>query len=172
MKYDTIIAIDPGISNGGLTVLRDGKLTCYKLSKLKDFTDLKDVLMRYKEISDNPICFIEDVGNLRPSDLVDFKAYNIQKLGRHVEMLKNIMHFIGIPFVMVHAKSWQSYLKLKGPKGETDTDRKNRYKTAAGIYFKTVKPTLWNADALLILVFGFRKVNQEPDWVEDRICRN
>ena len=85
-----------------------------------------------------------------------------------LQQLKDIMAVEGIPPCLVHPISWQTYLKLR-KKNEDKTERKNRYKDAAGHYYPEVKPTLWNADAILLMHFGRLKQQREPEWIKENL---
>jgi hypothetical protein len=168
-NYDCIIGIDPG-SNGGIAIWRQG--SPIKTVKMpKSLIDIRDLFQYIKGITLAPIVFIEKV-QLRSDDISDNpgKAFRIQQLLMSYQQLKDYIAVEDIPYVQVHPMSWQSYLKLRKQK-EDKTERKNRYKEAAGYYYPGTKPTLWNADALLIMHFGRLKCRNEPQWVQDNLPR-
>lgn len=162
-EFDAVLGIDPG-SQGGISVYRNGKADVVKMPKKLE--DIREYLQYIKSVSKHPIVFLEKL-QLRMDDINDNpgKAFRIQKLLMAFQQLKDFIQVEGIPFVLVHPMSWQSYLKLRR-QAETKTERKNRYKDAAGIYYPTIKPTLWNADALLIMHFGRLKLHDDPNWVK------
>lgn len=166
-NYDCVIGIDPG-SNGGIAVWRPG--TPVKTVKMpRDLVDIRDLLQYIKSIAKSPIVFLEKV-QLRSDDIKDNpgKAFRIQQLLMAFQQLKDYIAVEGVPYVMVHPISWQSYLKLRKQR-EEKTERKNRYKDAAAYYYPGVKVTLWNADAILLMHFGRLKCHNEPSWVQDNL---
>jgi hypothetical protein len=161
--YKIIIAIDPG-ANGSIThiKLKDGKPISLPISvKMPiDFKEINQYLSIITEGLDRTLCFIEKVG-MRPADMQGGKAFGIMKLLKNFEFLKAACVENNIGFIEVHPSTWQHFLKLKLVKGKTkesDKDRKNRYKEVAQQYFPSVKVTLSNSDALLIMVFGLIKL--------------
>lgn len=163
IDYDVVLGIDPG-SNGGISVCyHDGNVKTIKMPK--ELSDIRQLLSYVKDVSVNPIVFVEKV-QLRSDDISDNpgKAFRIQQLLMSFQRLKDYIEIENIPYVQVHPVTWQSYLKLR-KKGEEKKDRKDRYKMAAGHYYPTVKPTLWNADAILIMHFGRLKIQNDPNWV-------
>lgn len=167
MNFDCVIGIDPG-SNGGIVTWRpNAKLQAIKMPK--DLSEIREYLQYIKSISERPIVFLEKV-QLRADDVKDNpgKAFRIQQLLMSFQQLKDFISVENIPYVQVHPVSWQSYLKLK-KQNEEKTERKNRYKQAAAHYYPEIKPTLWNADAVLIMHFGRLKLRNEPQWVRENL---
>ena len=167
LDFDCICGIDPG-SNGGIAVWRPNQpLQTIKMPK--DLSELRGYLQYIKEITKSPIVFLEKV-QLRADDVKDNpgKAFRIQQLLMAFQRLKDYIEVENIPYVQVHPVTWQSFLKLR-KKGEEKKERKDRYKMAAGHYYPNVKPTLWNADALLIMHFGRLKCKNDPDWVSENV---
>ena len=163
-KYDCVIGIDPG-SNGGIAVWKSEDPKIETITMPKNIADLRIYLQHIKSIRKKPIVFVEKV-QLRSDDVNQNpgKAFRIQQLLMAFQQLKDYIAVEGIPYVQVHPITWQAYLKLRKAK-EEKKDRKNRYKAAAGHYYPTVKPTLWNADAILIIHFGRLKIQNDPNWV-------
>jgi len=165
LQIDTIIGIDPGAA-GGIAMWRPNHpVTVYKMPK--NLYDLTAFWEHVKTISEHPMIFIEKV-QLRMDDLQGGKAFRIQEMLKGFETLKTIITMSQIPFVQVHPMSWQSTLHLR-VKGEEKADRKNRYKKAAGEYYPEIKPTLWSADALLIMHFGRTKKMIDPGWIIENL---
>lgn len=176
LNIDCIIGIDPGAS-GGIALWRpNAEVKVIKMPK--DLMELRDYFEYVKEIASNPVVFIEKV-QMRPDDVLPAnspqehranmgKAYRIQKMLEDFQKLKTIIEFADIPYIQVHPMSWQSYLHLR-KKGEDKQTRKNRYKAAAGEYYPTIKATLWNSDALLIMHFGRMKKIQDPKWILENL---
>lgn len=170
IKIDCVIGIDPG-ANGGLAVFIPGN-TVKAVKMPKDLMDLRDFFAYYAETY-KPIIFLEKL-TVRPDDVEIMpdgkpnmgKMYRIQKLMGNYEHLRALIESSGIPYVMVHALKWQSTLKLrvKGLK-EEKAERKRRYAEKAAQLYPTVKITLWNSDAILILHFGRYMLANEISWV-------
>lgn len=168
MKVDCIIGIDPGAS-GGIAVKRDGDLMkVYKMPK--DMRELTVLMNHYKDISEHPLVFIEKV-QLHHGDMsneVPGKAFQIQKMLANFQQLKDFVEFAEVPFIQVHPMSWQSFLKLR-KKGEEKKDRKNRYKNFAQQLYPEIRATLWNADAMLMVRFGEKKLEIDENWVWENL---
>ena len=178
MKIDCIIGIDPG-SNGGIVVWRPNhNATAIKMPK--DINEIRDFLNYYKEIC-TPIVFLEKL-SVRPDDVTVEdaganmgKLYRIQKMLQNFEQLKAIISVCDIPFVMAHPMKWQNELKLRAKisrKKEEKSERKRRYKEIAGNLYPELKPTLWNADATLIMHFGRYILRNNPGWVRQNLPSN
>lgn len=170
MKIDCIIGIDPGSSNGGIAVYVPGENV--KTVKMpKDVADIATFLAYYKE-NYNPVVFLEKL-NMRIDDVTveDGKAnmgkmFRMQKLMANYEHLKAVIEIAGVPYVMVHPYSWQSKLKLRVRGQQEDkAERKRRYAKVAGEWYPTIRITLWNADAVLIMHFGRWALMNDLKWV-------
>lgn len=170
ININCVIGIDPG-ANGGIAVFIPGDHP--KVVKMpKDVTELADFL-QYYAATYKPIVFLEKL-SVRPDDVEMMpngkpnmgKMYRIQKLMGNYEHLRALIESSGIPYVMVHALKWQSILKLrvKGLK-EEKAERKRRYAEKAAQLYPTVKITLWNSDAILIMHFGRYMLANEISWV-------
>ena len=170
ININCVIGIDPG-ANGGIAVFIPGDHP--KVVKMpKDVTELADFL-QYYAATYKPIVFLEKL-SVRPDDVEIMpdgkpnmgKMYRIQKLMGNYEHLRALIESSGIPYVMVHALKWQSILKLrvKGLK-EEKVERKRRYAEKAAQLYPTVKITLWNSDAILIMHFGRYMLANEISWV-------
>lgn len=170
INITAVIGIDPG-ANGGIAVFIPGDHP--KVVKMpKDVTELADFL-QYYAATYKPIVFLEKL-SVRPDDVEIMpdgqpnmgKMYRIQKLMGNYEHLRALIESSGIPYVMVHALKWQSTLKLrvKGLK-EEKAERKRRYAEKAAQLYPTVKITLWNSDAILIMHFGRYMLANEISWV-------
>lgn len=177
MKVDCIIGIDPG-ANGGIAVYRVYGQKVDVLKMPKELSDLTDYLRYIKSIC-CPIIFLEKL-NVRPDDVVQQtedslnlgKLYRIQKMLAQYEKLKILIELCGIPFVMVHPIKWQSELKIRIIKKgfhEEKADRKRRYKEIVCRLYPNIKPTLWNADAVLIMHFGRYMLQNKLNWVLENI---
>lgn len=171
IKINCIIAIDPG-ANGGIAIYR---LECpIKTVKMpKTLEELKNYIEYWQGIS-RPLVFIEKL-SVRPDDISlgvgganMGKLFRIQKMIANYEQLKTTIELLGIPFVLVHPMKWQNALKLR-VKGEEKAKRKARYKDVAQDNYPTVKVTMWNADALLIMHFGRLALQSMTDWVLEQI---
>lgn len=178
MKIDCIIGIDPGAA-GGIVVWRPNhNATAIKMPK--DINEIRDLFNYYKEIC-TPIIFLEKL-SVRPDDVTVGdaganmgKLYRIQKMLQNFEQLKAIISVCDIPFVMVHPMKWQNELKLRAKttrKKEEKNERKRRYKEVAGNLYPELKPTLWNADATLIMHFGRYILRNNPGWVRQNLPSN
>lgn len=171
MKIDCVIGIDPG-ANGGIAVFRPGwQLKSVKMPK--SIADLKAYVQYYKDVC-SPIVFLEKL-SVRPDD-ISFgndganmgKLYRIQKMMANYEQIKAMLDFMEIPYVQTHPMKWQNALNLR-VKGEDKSARKRRYKEVAGNLYPYIKPTLWNADAILIAHFGRHALVNMQGWVREQL---
>lgn len=162
IKIDCVIGIDPGKS-GGIAVWKPGHATS-QIKMPADLMDLRKFFTDKMEVC-NPIVFIEKV-NMRPQDMEGGKAFGIAKMMEDFNTLKNIMTFVGIPFILVPPTKWQNDLNLraKGLK-EEKKDRKKRYQKFAQNIYKELKVSLWSADALCIMSFGRHALLKKQDWI-------
>lgn len=175
MKISTVVGIDPGTSGGIVTWRPNHNITAIKMPK--DINELKDYLL-YLKSNCSPIVFLEKL-SVRPDDVtlgadgVNMgKLYRMQKMMANFEQLKAIISVCDIPFVMVHPMKWQNELKLRAKisrKKEEKSERKRRYKEIAGNLYPELKPTLWNADATLIMHFGRFILQNNPRWVLENL---
>lgn len=166
MEAKTILGIDPGASGGIALYNYKAGITAVKMPK--NISDLSEYLTYVKETYEKPLCFIEKVSSFRQDTDEPGKRFGIEKMLANYEQLKTCLTIAKIPFVQVYPQSWQHGLNLR-KKGESKSDRKNRYKAAAAQYYPEVKTTLWNSDALCIVQFGRMKINTDIDWVLERL---
>lgn len=175
IRISAVVGIDPG-SNGGIVTWRPNQ-NIKAIQMPKDLTDLRNYLEYLKTIC-SPIVFLEKL-SVRPDDVTPGadgvnmgKLYRIQKMMANFEQLKAIIAVCDIPFVMVHPIKWQNELKLRAKttrKKEEKNERKRRYKEVAGNLYPELKPTLWNADATLIMHFGRYILHNNPRWVLENL---
>lgn len=171
MKIDCVIGIDPGAS-GGIVCWRPGK-KAEAIKMPKDLNKIRDYLSYIRSIC-SPIVFLEKL-SVRADDVsgdgdgVNMgKLFRVQKMIANFEQLKAIITVCDVPFVTVHPMKWQNELKLRikvGRKKEEKADRKRRYRDIAGKLYPEINPTLWNADATLIMHFGRYILKNNPRWV-------
>lgn len=169
MKFNTIIGIDPGISNGGIAVIRDRTCTTVKMPKF--FSQQKEYFEYINSLSGNKIAFIEMV-QMWVDDLNGknkYKALQMQKLFSHFAELKSALIVNNIQFIVVHPATWQSFLRLRIKGYEGKKERKNRYKIEAQSYFPETKMTLQNCDAVLLAVFGYKKLKEDIEWIAGKM---
>ncbi len=170
---ECVIAIDPGISGGGIAVAVGDDVQTYRMPK--EIGQIKDILAMYAERY-NTVVFLEKL-SVRPDDVAVQdgcaamgKMYRIQKMMANFEHLKAIMGTLDIPYIMVHPGKWSAYLGLRrAGSGETRAEKKRRYKMFAAEKFPNSRVTLWNADALNILYFGRWVLVHEPKWLKAQL---
>lgn len=166
LNVDMFIGIDVGVNGGVATWTASQGLKVFHMPKTS--LDKLNLFKLIKERAEHPLVFIEKVQQ-RPSDSYGGKQFGIVKMVEGYTQLKTIMETVGVPYVMVHPMSWQTYLHLRMKDNEEKTARKNRYKMAAGRYYPEVKPTLWNADAILLVEFGRRKKKFDEQWIVEQL---
>ena len=175
IRISSVVGIDPG-SNGGIVTWRPNQ-NIKAIKMPKDLTELRTYLEYLKGIC-SPLVFLEKL-SVRPDDISQGdngvnlgKLYRIQKMMANFEQLKAIIAVCNIPFVMVHPMKWQNELRLRektSRKKEDKNERKRRYKDIAGKLYPELKPTLWNADATLIMHFGRYILQNNPGWVRQNL---
>lgn len=168
---DLIAAIDPGANGAIAHYFRSDVPKVVGMPK--EETDLHDYLRHLRGISQNPLLFLERV-NLMGQDMSGGKAFRIQQLLSQFERIKTALKLNRIPYVEVYPATWESGLNLikrakKGEERESKTEKKNRHKEMASRIYPEIPITHQNADALLLLEFGTRKVLGDPDWILERI---
>lgn len=167
MEAQTIIGIDPGAQGGIALYNYKAGITAVKMPKSID--DLNDYLKYIKDTYEKPLCFLERVSKYRGDADAGGKQFGIDKMLANYERLKTVLTLCKIPFIEVAPISWQAGLKLR-KKGESKTDRKNRYKAAAAKYYPEIKRvTLWSSDALCLVQFGRLKFNTDLNWITDKL---
>lgn len=150
-----IVGIDPG-RKGGVAVFDGGTVNAAKMPD--------DVLALGRMLEGKgAVVFIEKL-NVRPDDMNFGKAVRVQRMLDEYERLKAGLEEHGVPYIMVHPLKWQSYLGVR-IKGQEKEERKRHFRDVAAKAFPNTKVTLWNADALLILLFGMRILQEDKRWV-------
>lgn len=164
--FTCIIGIDPGKS-GGIAVWRKDEVTkVYRMPK--NISDLRPLIQHFKSVH-KTIVFLEKV-QLRPDDMTSpGKAFRVQFMLQDFQKLKDMIEVEEVPYILTHPMSWQSYLNLRKKGREEKKDRKNRYKEAAQSYYPECKVALWNADALLIMHFGRKKLLYDVKWMLENL---
>jgi len=171
--YKIIIGIDPG-AQGAITwaKVKDNKLTMWPevVPMPKTFEEMNHFFMELGADLSRIICFIEKV-NVRPSDMHGGKAFGMMKLVKNFDRLKDAMKINNVGYIEVHPATWQNFLGLKLPKGQEEEkkDRKNRYKKVAQSQYPKIRCTLKNCDALLLMTFGLRKLNEDIQYIMNNI---
>lgn len=171
--YNCVIAIDPGAS-GGIAVYYNDFTSAYKMPK--DIGELPAFLEHWREIA-NPVVFVEKL-SVRPDDIsVNSgganmgKLYRIQKMMANYEALKAVITFSHLDMVQVHPLTWQSGLKIRKA-GEDKPERKKRYKEIAQVRYPSIKVTMANCDALLILDYARWALVNAPKDIKKRLTRH
>ena len=168
--YNCIIGIDPG-TNGGIAVYTDNHISVCKMPSV--ITRLDNFLKHYR-VNFNPVVFIEKLA-IRHDDLQGGKVFRIRKLIAGYEQLKAVISLCGVDLCEVHPLTWQSRLGLRKV-GEEKNVRKIRYKDVASGFYPSVKVTMWNCDALLIMRYGLTifgsKVRKDIKWLNDNLIVN
>lgn len=159
---DMIIGIDPGKS-GGIAVWNANWSEIEVFKMPENVRDMNLLFTELVNMTDKAFVILEKV-QMQQGDVKNIgRMFRLQKLFANYEQIRVVLSIVGLPFIEVKPNEWQKYLRL-AKKGEEYADRKRRLKEAALNLYPTVKVTLWNADALLLLEFGRRKKRNEPEW--------
>lgn len=150
-----IITIDPGVTGAICLFDPDGdtRLVCHKpTDAVSDATLVSDFLQ-----GDTAKCYIEDVG-MRGSDNKNHKFMRIEPLIRSSERWLTIMELAGVEIIKVHPIKWQKVMRVRKQdmKYLKVKHKKDYHKEIAKKYINSVKVTLWNVDALLILCYAYK----------------
>lgn len=160
-----IFGIDPGYS-GAISKWSDDRIESWYMPR--EFEKLCDFFSYQAEICTNPLIFLEKVQMWRnDANFVNGKStgkiFSIDKMLTQYGDLRSAIRTRNLPFIEVHTWSWQKYLSI-WIKGEEKKIRKNRYKDIAKGYFPAINVTLKNADSLLLVEFGKKKIKYDPLW--------
>ena len=164
-----IIACDPGVS-GGIAKWSD-RIEVWNMPGSLD--DLCDYFDYQKSICKNPLVILEKVQlwqgdeNNKQGQNVG-RQFRIQKMLNQYAELRSAIRSRGFQYIEVSPVSWQSFLSIR-IKGEERVIRKRRFKDIASDWYPSVKVTLNNADALLLVEFMRRKLKYNPLWVTQNI---
>ena len=151
----SIVGIDPG-GNGGIAIQAKGETRVVKMPKtIVEFSEI------IKEVPE-PFVFIERVNKWRGDIDTPGKHFGIDKMVANYNMVLNGLQILGVPYLEVHPRKWQSEFKtfLKDK-----TDRKQFYVQRAKALYPDLKVFKWNADALLILYCGRVWTQWGYDWI-------
>lgn len=172
----TIVAIDPG-SGGGIALLTNGRVQVVPMPK--DVFEMEQYFTYIFNTYENIIVLIEKVNLWGKADDAPGKKFGIQKMLKNYEQLLTVIKMTGFKFVEVPPITWQSTLglRMKRNKGvdyaEFKTFRKKVYKEFATKSFPTIKRvTLKTSDALCLLRFGIVKIDNDIDWIRERLQNN
>lgn len=176
----TVVAIDPGVAQGGIAIFTGGKMIVRKNGRTLD--EISDLLTQIKENFTEVAFVIEKVQAFSfGGDSAPGKSFNINKMLKNYEQLITVIKMLGFPLIEVHPRTWQNYLELNKKydiplkrlsdkeKEARKRERKNKYKQFAQEKYPEIRVTLWNSDALCIAHFLLLKITQQPDWVEKNI---
>ena len=150
----TYIGIDPG-QNGGIAVWSDMHLQDV-IKMPPTVRDIYDYLASVRDRYDDILVVIEDVGQGMPGQSSSATA----KFARHIGNLEGILTSLRLRTEYVKPQKWQrEYSNTIGTSKTcaSKVEWKNRLKAEAQRLFPEAKITLWNADALLITLYGQRK---------------
>jgi hypothetical protein len=162
----TVIGIDPGAS-GGIAVFHRGMATAVKMPK--DVHEMNEYIQYLKNTYDRPIVFIERLNVHRGDNDDTGMQFSIEKMLANYNQLLTVIRLSGLPMVQVYPISWQSMYGIRPPKGLEKTQRKAHFKNYAQTCFPEVKVTLATADALCLIAFGCEKINNDRQWVLDKV---
>jgi len=151
-ELTTVIAgIDPGAA-GGIAVIRNGRLTTYKMPST--YPDIYATLRSINE-ANSPcrlVAVVERVGQGLPGQSSKATA----TFARHCGHLEMALYALGIQTEEVTPQKWQkAYSNQVGKStGLTKTEWKNRLKGLAQRLYPSEKVTLNTADAILLAHYG------------------
>lgn len=165
---NTIIAIDPGSSNGGIAVYSGGIVEAVRVPDTP--IKLQEYLLEKKKMYENITVFIEKVQPFVSDSDQKGKRFRIQKLLANYRELVTVIQLCRIKYVEVPPITWQTTLELKWKPKPEQQERKRRYKRYAQRCFPSLnKVTLYTADALCIVQFALVKIDEDINWIRSRL---
>lgn len=158
LKTKVIIGIDPG-AQGAIAIYngRTDEITVHKMPK--KITPLKEIL---QENLNDQFVFLERVSPWKGDIHTPGKMFGINKMMENYTMLRMVIEEMDIPFVYTSPNTWQKTIRRKG---ESKEARKRRFRDMAQKIYPTVRATLWNADALLIMNYGRIMASYNLNWI-------
>lgn len=169
-KIETFVGIDPG-SGGGVAFYGNGRIHAVKMPK--ELSELQNYLRYIRDTFPNVVVFVENVQAWQSDDDAGGKKYGINKMLKSLNQITSTLTLIDMVFVPVYPVSWQSTcgLRIRGLK-ETQSEKKNRFKSYVENCFPEIPWTLATADAGCLVQFGLMKYENEPDWIWPKMENN
>lgn len=157
--FDTIIAIDPGMTGGIAIKFRDK----YEVHKMPADIVRVDELMKFYKGLGTVLLIIEQIRLHVTSNIA--KVSRMQKMFENYNQLKTLAMMNGLPLKEVAPVSWQAYLKLrtKRIKAMKRTDRKRAYRDFAQSWWPE-KLNIDVADSVCILIWTERNIKYNEDF--------
>ena len=149
------ISVDPG-AKGSYHVCINGLKTIipYNLDSDQDFIDhVADLQVEYEG---NIEAILEHVPPFAGKNIPSFTAF---KLGKHCGFLEGVFRTLRIPIHLISPRKWQQPIKGLGKK--TGHERKRQIREAAAILYPHLKPTVRNADSLMMAHYFFCNTNHK-----------
>jgi hypothetical protein len=143
------IAIDPGAS-GGIAVWCPVNEKAIVMKMPETPRDIYDLFAGLLETGNTIRAVVEKVGMHRQGNNASASC----KFARHCGHIEMALLALGIPFEEVTPQKW---MKSLGVMPKDKKDRKNHIKDIAQRRYPDVKCTLWNSDALGILIHTIDK---------------
>ena len=162
-----LIAIDPGakgaVASYSTTYQPPGDPQ-WAVEKLREspqdrFDQLFEYATRAEHLEVPRIAVLEDVGGFIG---VPQPGSRMFVFGRGYGQLEGILIGLGYQLIRVKPQAWQKALSLSTRTGESKPDHKRRMREKALDLFPQLRPTLEQADALLIL-WWYVQNNKEKD---------
>ena len=151
-----VIAIDPGAKGAIASYATsyeppaDPRWTVERLRETPQdrFSQLEEYGKAASRLEAPRIAILEAVGGFTGSPQPGSRMF---VFGQGFGQLEGILVALGYQIIRVRPQAWQGTLSLKSRPGEAKPDHKRRMRAKALDLFPQLKPTLDQADALLIL---------------------
>lgn len=159
------IGIDPGVS-GGIAIIDKNKISALPMPISE--TDLWDIIKIYatpvvRHPSNNgyqAYAIMEKVAGMVHSSVgLPNLGSSMFSFGRSYGLCWMALIAAGIPFDLVHPRTWQKSYNISKDKGEAYNKWKGRLKGVAQRLFPRTKVTLATSDALLLAEYARRHYN-------------
>src|SRR4029077_20610175 len=120
------------------------------------FEQLKGYVIAADRLETPRVAVLEDVGGFTGTPQPGSRMFTF---GRGYGQLEGFLIALGYQILRVRPQVWQKALSLGTRKGESKPDHKRRMRGKALDLFPQIKPTLDQADALLIVWWYIEKNN-------------
>ena len=143
-SYSTVFQSDPQ-GNAGQPAWTVEKLSESPQDRFEQLSGYADAV---SALETSRIAILEDVGGYTGSPQPGSRMFTF---GRGYGQLEGFLIALGYRIIRVRPQEWQKALSLSTRRGESKPDHKRRMRLKALDLFPQLKPTLDQADALLIL---------------------
>lgn len=152
----TILAIDPGASGGWAWLDTDGVMRAEAFDRYTE----SDIARWFRNLNGDTFAYLEQVGSCGGGKEGRRQGANSMfSFGRNYGFWRGVLTATPIPFEDIRPQKWLPAMGLRGIKGESQTEKKNRHKQKVQQLFPQLTITHKTADAILLCEFGRRQMS-------------